>query len=123
VSLTLLLLLLLLLFLLLLVLLLLLRLLICGPRHRTEQRSGARGKGANVRGHGWPSPRRPEAREQRRARRYAPCDARVAFLWLLLFGEAKRSNSPTAEVGETLRNTRAKREKHWIPARPQAGLS
>ncbi len=32
-------------------------------RHRAEQRSRLRGKGANVRGHGWPSLRRPEAGE------------------------------------------------------------
>ena len=66
------------------------------PSARAEQRSQGRGKGAHVRGHGWPSSRRPGHGEQRRVpRELYPRGARLGCpsLWLLSLGQARESDS------------------------------
>jgi hypothetical protein len=63
---------------------------------RAEQRSQDREQGAHVRGHGWPSSRRPGHGEQRRApRRLHRRGARLGCpsLWLLSLGQARESDS------------------------------
>jgi len=81
-----------------------------GSRHRAEQRSRARGKGANVRAHGCASLRRPETGEQRRVRRSRAMLGSPS-LWLLSLGETRESDSAAAEADETLRRANAKRVK------------
>jgi len=81
-----------------------------GPRHRAEQHSRARGKGAHVRAHGCASSRRPETGEQRRVRRSRAMPGSPS-LWLLSLGETRESDSATAEVDETLRQTNMERVK------------
>jgi len=84
-----------------------------GPRHRAEQRSRARGKGAHVRAHGCASSRRPENGEQRRVRR-SRAMLGSPFFWLLFFGDSKKSDSAAAEADETLRRAERRREKRWM---------
>ncbi len=88
----------------------LLRLLTLGPVIRAEQRSRARGKGANVRAHGCASLRRPETGEQRRERR-SRAMLGSPFFWLLFFGGSKKSDSATAEVDETVPGSQVARVK------------